>query len=378
MSLRLFGVSLAATGLVVVSAVPAAAITPDAVAKALGAALTEGTNIAATYEAAKADGGNVVIKGLAVSRLSGDQSVRFDQVVVESPTTGDKGVFQSPLITFSGGTLTGTETGSIATASLTDATVLDASKLKGDSVGEGVLFKSAEIDTVSVAHAGEPGTVTIDRVSAQSGNVAGDVSQDSKGTVENIALSPDFFAQRSFTPAMIGLDNLAFDVSWDYSRDLAAKMLTIRDFTIHIHDGGSLSVDGVLGNLPDPRALDNAGAGSKASKAELHKLMISYHDELLVGHVLDALAKTQGLTREAYIEQLTAALPFLLITLNNPAFQSEVTGAVTSFLKDPKSFTISVEPDTPVSGTQLMSMMKTDPGTVLDRLKPSVTANSAE
>ena len=91
--------------------------------------------------------------------------------------------------------------------------------------------------------------------------------------------------------------------------------MTIRDFTVQVHDGGELTIKGVVGNLPDPRALDDAGAASKASKAEVHQLTVRYLDNSLAGRILDALAKRQGLTREEYTQQLSAALPFLLLTL---------------------------------------------------------------
>ncbi len=375
---RPFSVILAATSFLVAGSFPAVAIEPDAVAQALGAALTKGSNVAATYDAARAEGSNVIVNGLMISRLSSDQTVRFDKVVVESPTQGGSGVFQSPLISFAGGTFSGESEGSIGTVSVTDATVLDPARVKGDMLGDSILFRLAEVTDLHLARKSEPDEVTIDRISVESGNVVDNLAQDSKGTVENISLSPEMFPAGTFTPATIGYDKLAFDVSWDSTRDVAAKTITIRDFTLDVHDGGELSVEGVMGNLPDPRALDDAGAASKASKAEVHRLTVHYRDNSLAGRVLDALAKRQGLSRDQYVQQLSAALPFLLLTLNNPAFQSQVTSAVTGFLKDPHSLTIKLDPDSPVSGTEILSMLKSAPGTVPDRLKASVTANSPE
>ena len=153
---------------------------------------------------------------------------------------------------------------------------------------------------VHLARNSEPGEVTIDRISVESGNVVDNLAQDSKGTVENITLSPEIFPTGTFTPATIGYDKLALDVSWDSSRDVAAKTMTIRDFTVDVHDGGELSIEGVIGNLPDPRALDDAGAASKASKTEVHQLTVRYRDNSLAGRILDALAERQGLSRDQY------------------------------------------------------------------------------
>ena len=104
---------------------------------------------------------------------------------------------------------------------------------------------------------------------------------------------------------MLGYDKLVLDVSWDSSRDIAKKTMTIRDFTIHIHDGGDLSITGVMGNLPDPRILDDAGAASKASKAEVHKLTVRYEDkEFLTVPLVAAAAVDQGSFVSRSIDQL--------------------------------------------------------------------------
>jgi hypothetical protein len=376
MTLRILSVSLAVASLSA-AGTPASAMEPDAVAKALGAALVKGVNVAASYDSAHADGDNVVVDGLTVSRLSSDQTLRFDKVVIDKPTADGNGVFQSPLISFAGGTLAGESNGTIDAATMTDAVVLDASLVKSTGPGEGILFHTAEVTGVHVARQAEPGEISIDRIEVESGNVVDNHAQDSKGRVENVTLSPDLFPT-GLTPATIGYDKLALDVSWDSSRDMAAKTMTIRDFTIAVHDGGTLTVKGVMGNLPDPRVLDDAGAASKASGTEVHQLTVSYLDNSLAGRVLDALAKRQGVTREEYVQQLSAALPFLLLTLNNPAFQSQVSSAVKGFLENPHSIRISLDPDAPVSGSDIMSLLKTDPATVPDRLKASVTANAPE
>jgi hypothetical protein len=110
----------------------------------------------------------------------------------------------------------------------------------------------------------------------------------------------------------------------------------------------------------------------------VHNLTVRYDDNSLAGRVLDFMAQQQGVTREDYAKQITAALPFLLMALNNPAFQDEVAKAVSGFLQDPKSLTIEIAPEAPVSGEDLIALAKTEPGAIPDKLNASVTANSPE
>lgn len=356
------------------AAVPALAIEPEAAAKALAASIVSGSNVEATFDSAAFEGSDIVVKGFTITRKSESEVLKFDSVVITSPTEGEQGIFQSPEIRFSNGALTGKSNGSLGGATMTDVTVLDAEGKSG-GIGERILFATADATELKVESPDKPGMVTADRIHLEAGNQTGNVAQDSKGSVEGITLPPEVFPANGLTPATFGYDKLVFDLSWDGSRDLAAKTVTIRDFTLGIHDGGALSISGMIGDVPDPRSLDDAGAASNVSKTKVHQLTIRYDDASLTGRILDFLASQQGLSRDDYVKQISAALPFLLITLNNPAFQNEVATAVSGFLQDPKSLTIKLEPESPMSGDDLVALAKTQPGAIPDRLKAQVLAN---
>ncbi len=378
MSSRSLAVLLAGTAFLIGSSFPAAAIEPDAAAKALAAALVKGSKVEATYDSADFDGSNIVIEGFTISRTAEKETISFDEVVIESPTEGADGLFQSPRITFTGGTLTGDSNGTIGEAMMTEVTVLDAAQQTSGGLGDSILFHTAEATDLKVTRKTEPGEITADRIYLETGNVVDNVAQDSKGSVEGVTLPPELFPDTGFKPDAFGYDKLVVDVTWDGSRDIAARTLTIRDFTVSILDGGDLSVEGVIGELPDPRTLNDAAAASNVTKTQVHHLTIRYDDDSLAGRILDFLAKQQGLARADYANQISAALPFLLIALNNPAFQEEVTTAVTGFLQDPQSLTIDIAPEAPVSGDDLIALAKTQPGMIPDKLNASVTANAPE
>ncbi len=356
---------------------PAAAIEPEAAAQALATALNGGTNAKVAFDSASQVGSNIVIQGLSVADTQGDGNVRFAETVIESPTEGGSGIFESPRISFANGTLGGASKGSVANAALTEVTVLDPATVPGKAPGKGVLFHTAEANDIRVARNTEPGEMTIARAFMEVGNVVNNVPQDSKGSVEDVTLPPEFFTGAKLSPQTIGYDKLVLDITWDGTRDVAAKTMTVRDFTVSIQDGGELSITGVMGNLPEPTTLNDADAPSKASATEVHTITVRYDDKSLAGRVLDWMAKQQGISREDYANQISAALPFLLAALNNPEFQSELSGAVSTFLKDPKSLTVKIEPEAPVSGEEIISIAGSAPQTLPDKLNASVTANTA-
>jgi hypothetical protein len=55
-----------------------------------------------------------------------------------------------------------------------------------------------------------------------------------------------------------------------------------------------------------------------------------------------------------------------------------VAGAVGAFLKDPKSLTVKLQPEAPISSNEIMGIATTAPQTLPDRLNASITANTAE
>jgi len=358
---------------------PAAAIEPEAAAAALAAALAKGSDSKATYESATADGSNVVIKGLTVSRGADEPTITFAETIIEAPAESDNGVFESPRMTFTDGTIAGTSTGSIAVGTLTGATVLDPDAMEGDGFGESILFKTAEMtDLRATRSAEEPGEINVARVFMEAGNVVDNIAQDSKGVVEGIVLSPELFADSAITLETLGYEELALDVAWDGSRDVAGGTMTLRDLTVSIEGGGDLSIAAMMGNLPDPRVLNDPNATDAASKLKVHRASIRYDDNSLAGRVLDYLAGQQGISRAEYAQQMSAALPFLLAMLNNPAFQKDVSDAIAAFLADPQSLTITIAPEQPVSGEEILGLVGTAPQTIPERLKASIQANSPE
>lgn len=374
MSLRA-AAPLAGAALLFLTALPAAAIEPQAVADAIGAALTKDGKSEASYDSAALDGGNVVIQGFTLTSASGAHSVRFEQAVVESPTEDGAGVFQSPRMTFTGGSMTGRTTGTIGSATATEVTVLDPAEVKTGGFAQAILYSTAEIGDVRVTRNSEPHELTVERIALQSGMV-GEAQQEVAGRVEGLSVSPDILERGRFNPEKLGYDALVFDITWDTTLDLAEDAVTIRDSTLSFRNGGSVSVAGQVSNLPDPRVLNDADVAAKVSGVELHDLAIRYEDNSLFGRVLDLLAGEQGLSRNEYVQQISAALPFLLAALTQPRFRSELIQVLGAFLQDPRSLTLTIKPEPPISADEIGRMAKSAPGDLPDRLGVSVTANA--
>jgi hypothetical protein len=377
MSLRV-AAPLLGSALLFLTTLPASAVEPQAVADAIGAALTKNGKSEASYESAVLEGGDVVIKGFTLTSGSGSHTVRFEEAIVESPTEDGPGVFQSPRMTFTGGTTSGEPNGSIGSAMATDVTVLDPADVETEGFAQAILYRTAEIDDVRMAPDSAPDAVTVERITLQSDGAVEGPLQEMAGTIEGVSVAPGFLPRGRFNPQKLGYDALVFDIAWDGVLDLDQNAMTVRNSTLSFRNGGSIQITGTVSNLPDPRVLNDADVVAKVSGVELRDLTIRYEDNSLFGRLLDLLAGEQGLSREAYVQQISAALPFLLAALTHPQFRSELIQVLGVFLQNPRSLTLTIEPEPPITAGEIRSMAKSAPGDLPERLRASVTANTPQ
>lgn len=107
----------------------------------------------------------------------------------------------------------------------------------------------------------------------------------------------------------------------------------------------------------------------------LSGLQFRFEDASITKKVLPMIAKMQGMDEAAMVANAGAMMQIGLMQLKNQAFTDQVVGAVNAFLKDPKSFTVSLKPTAPVKVQQLMTLDPANPGAAIDVLGVSVTAN---
>lgn len=100
-----------------------------------------------------------------------------------------------------------------------------------------------------------------------------------------------------------------------------------------------------------------------------------FEDASITKKVLPLIARMQGMDEAAMVANAGAMMQLSLMQLKNQAFTDQVVGAVNTFLKNPKSFTVSFQPAAPVKVQKVMTLDPNNPGAAVDVLGVSVTAN---
>ena len=102
---------------------------------------------------------------------------------------------------------------------------------------------------------------------------------------------------------------------------------------------------------------------------------LGYDDEGAANRLLDYYAETNGQTKDELVQQTVGILPLVLGQLGAPDLQAQIQEAVTTFLNDPKSIRVSLEPDTPVAFPALMGAAMSSPAALAQALNAKVMAN---
>lgn len=207
------------------------------------------------------------------------------------------------------------------------------------------------------------------------------------GSVAARGLAPQMDDKAKADLAEYGYDRLVMDIdgsgTWnDVSGTVAIDRLdvTMRGMALMKFN---FTLEGVTAEvIKELTAL--SGATDEAAQARQLELLqnlavrgaqLRLENQSLVGKVLDKQAKEAGMSRKEYVKTLTMALPMMLASLKNKAFEKEVATSVRAFLDDPKSLSIRLTPKEPVSVAQIMGSAMMAPHMLPATLAASVKAN---
>jgi hypothetical protein len=159
--------------------------------------------------------------------------------------------------------------------------------------------------------------------------------------------------------------------------------------TIAVADAGALKIAYALGAMTPERLKQAFAVVIVAGDAEpnpfamlqslgpmtIDNFMLRFEDASLTKRLIAYAAKMQGMDEETMIANLGAMVQIGLSSLKNPEFTASAVTAINTFLKDPRSITLSVAPAKPVTVQELMTLNPQDPGAAIKLLGVTLKAN---
>lgn len=201
----------------------------------------------------------------------------------------------------------------------------------------------------------------------------------SKETIDALALSPldgsmSMTGSWELQSGTVDIEEYALDFKNIGKLDLS---FSLSGYTMDLMRQIQEAAKAAEANSADPQAQQAAGIATLGLLQQMSFLSadIRFDDAGLTGRALDYAGKAQGVSGKDMGQMVKAMTPLLLAQAKLGALQNSVSAAVNAYLDNPKSFTVSAEPENPVPFPMIIGAAMGAPETLPKVLGVNVTAN---
>ncbi len=202
------------------------------------------------------------------------------------------------------------------------------------------------------------------------GPIPTDVEMQMRGFEVPVALAG---TRQGSSLSDLGYTTIRFDFGYRVVWNEADSTVRLENFSLDLADIGSLQGDLTIGGLTRAMLEHPETLAETSQNLQFVDARFTVKDQSLLSRIIGVQAARAGQTPEAFRKQITDALPFFLMALQNAGFQAKVAPALQSFLTTPDSLTIVAKPREPVSFSSLVSTMESAPQRLPDLLSIEVS-----
>lgn len=208
--------------------------------------------------------------------------------------------------------------------------------------------------------------------------------------VNNVALPESLVAlmDEGGLLKQLGYPSLNLDMASDADLTVKGEKLAYGfDVSLAGRNMGAIKVAAELDDVPitayaqmvkaqsEGKALDMNALYPQLQNVVVKDASVSFTDSSIFKKLLPLAAAMQGLDEKTFIASIPPSLQLTLIHLQNEAFTKQAVDAVTRFIADPKSITLSAKPAAPLKVSEFGVMDPAKPGDAITKMGLSVTAN---
>ncbi len=241
---------------------------------------------------------------------------------------------------------------------------------------EDVTYSSAEFANINAIPKGSaPITVALVKSSA---DYTADDGISGRGTLTIVDLSIPASIMENEAKAFMdasGYQHLILDIAVDATYDAAGQTLDLTTMSFDAQDMGVINFSAYLGGMVDEMLRDPEQLQGLMATATLRSANLSFSNNSIFEKGLDFAARMTGQDASQLKAQAPFVLGFALAQINNADFTKMVTDAVTEFLDNPESLSITISPENPVPVAQIAGAAMSSPQVVPDLLGVAVEAN---
>lgn len=215
-------------------------------------------------------------------------------------------------------------------------------------------------------------SVTVDRIQFDTENLDDPRARETMKALGYEQLRGDLVVNAVWNPQNGQLALTDMTLSAEDAADLTL-MLDVRGYTTEIVQAMR---DLQKNTTPDNEQASGMAMLGMLQQLEFHSMSLKLKDESLTGRLLDFVAAQQGMNRESVTAMALGFLPLGLAQLQSPEFAANAQQAISTYLNDPDTLTISAEPSDPVPFALLMGpALGGNPQALLQMLNVTMSAN---
>lgn len=250
------------------------------------------------------------------------------------------------------------------------------------------MAKSGHVGKLTFTAMGQ--SVTVDSIDSTWDGDASTGSGKFTTKISNIAIPESVLAAADQMGMLkqLGYTSLSFDVNADGSTNVTDTAI---DYVMNIglagKDIANLKFGVAANGIPLAVFAEMQKAQKEGKEPDFNALMpelqnisfsgasVRFEDASITKKVLPMIAAMQGMDEKTMVASVGPMLQMGLMQLQNEAFAKQAMDAVTGFLNDPKSITVSFNPAAPVKVSDFAAMNPNAPGEAITKLGVTVSAN---
>lgn len=196
-------------------------------------------------------------------------------------------------------------------------------------------------------------------------------------TLKNLVVPASYVEDRAGREglAALGYDRVDLSGEVDARWDEASTDLTLNTARLSMTGAGSLFATLALGNVPRAAFEDPRLAQQYLTGLLVKAVSFGYVDDSLAGRGLKLAATKMKQSPDVLRNQALAGLQFLLAEVRDPERNRRMVDALTAFVRNPKSLTVSSKLTSPLPIVQILGAAQTRPQGLPDLLMLDAVAN---
>ncbi|WP_346897731.1 hypothetical protein [uncultured Roseibium sp.] len=239
------------------------------------------------------------------------------------------------------------------------------------------IIRKAIVSSLGIAIPAENVSLGLDLFEMSQGAHVGKIPTRTSLILDGLILPTDQITDENVKSLLQSLDikELAINQSLSVAWDPNTKDLSIRDLTLEMVDGGTVTLSLTLGNVPETLFTNPEMAQIALASATFKKAALRVKGAEIVNAFLDQESTRNQMPKDMLAEALVETLRGELGPLAGTAFSAELLSALRTFLDNPDELAVTFDPATPVPMAEILGLVMTSPQALPGRLGARAAAN---